>query len=215
MQDCSVGQRDQANNVGASVRKNLDIIVWSSTISSTFVIGLLAVTLDGRIWTDQVWAGGLYTLASLVTAGATVVLAIGVWFAWKTLGIQEDQKYAEGLFHMHQILMTPDFVKARRYMRTNRQRLREKKVEDWCSEDLQNADLVCASYDQAGVLTKAGLLSKKNRDEFFGSSWGDSIVDQYEGLAPYLDAEAAGGQPYRAFFRHFGELYATSKNQKP
>ena len=116
---------------------------------------------------------------------------------------------------MDQILLTPDFVNARRHIRANRKWLTERRVEQWASEDLRCADLVCASYDQAGLLIiEANLLGTEGTETFLDSSWGDSIVTQYDTLIPYLDADDGGG-PRRDFFRHFVDLHELSAARRP
>ena len=125
------------------------------------------------------------------------------------------EKRMQGLLYLHEYLSREEFSTARREVRS---RLKDIPYEVW-SKDEKNceyANRVCVSYDQAGILVLNEIIHRPKADQFFSSSWGDSVIHQYRILEEYLshqkvpnsdssagDDEATG----REFFRHFAELY--------
>ena len=107
----------------------------------------------------------------------------------------------ESFFYVHEYLSQDQFGEARKKVRTE---LYKKEYTEWTEEDKMAANRVCASYDQAGILLSQGLLNKRTRSGFLGSSWGRSIIDQYESLTPFLDDMQTPTQTGREFFHHFG-----------
>lgn len=75
----------------------------------------------------------------------------------------------------------------------------------------KSANRVCASYDQAGIMLGAGLLNKKTKREFLRSSWGQSIIDQYNVLQPFLKDMQTPTMTGHDFFKHFVWLYEETK----
>lgn len=52
---------------------------------------------------------------------------------------------------------------------------------------MEQANRVCASYGQAGILISGKVINPKTAREFLNSSWGISIIDQYECLGNFLN----------------------------
>lgn len=113
----------------------------------------------------------------------------------------------QSLFYLHQYLAQDDFSEARRRVRT---RLHAVAYGAWTEIDRAAASKVCASYDQAGLLLSAGVLSDRTRKLFLDSSWGESVCDQYEALRPFLAEQQTPTRTGVEFFKHFSDLYAES-----
>jgi hypothetical protein len=106
---------------------------------------------------------------------------------------------------MHQYLAQEVFSAARSRVR---KQLVDRPYESWDPDDRAAANNVCASYDQAGLLLSAGILRRDTRHLFLGSSWGESICDQYETLHEFLADKQTPTRTGIEFFKHFAALYS-------
>ena len=143
-------------------------------------------------------------LVSLATQIATLIALITVVATLYQLRKEVRTQNLQSFFYLHKYLSQEDFSIARKRVRTE---LFHKKYEDWTEDDKTCANRVCASYDQTGILISIGVLDKDTRKQFLSSSWGNSIIDQYEILKPFLDDYQTPHQTGREFFRHFTMLY--------
>ena len=139
---------------------------------------------------------------------ATVLTSISLIGAIISLARETRTQNLQSFFYLHGYLSQDEFSKARKAIRTEQFC---KLYSSWTEEDKMNANKVCASYDQTGIFLSMGILDKKTMQEFLSSSWGDSIIDQYESLAPFLDDNQTPTQTGREFFRHFAWLYNEAK----
>jgi hypothetical protein len=136
-------------------------------------------------------------IAAIIT---TVSLVIAVAQLIRSMKTQDLQSF----FYIHNYLSQDEFSNARKKIRTE---LFCTVYSCWGDEEKKSANRVCASYDQAGLLISIGVLNKKTKREFLSSSWGRSIIDQYESLKPFLDDYQTPTQTGREFFKHFTWLY--------
>ena len=139
---------------------------------------------------------------------ATVVTSISILIALVQLIREMRAQNMKSFFYLHEYLSQSEFGDSRREVRTRLYRL---PYEQWTEEDKAHANTVCASYDQAGILIKAGVINNRTKAAFLKSSWGQSIIDQYEALGEYLAAQQTPTQTGYEFFVHFGELYKEVK----
>ena len=142
---------------------------------------------------------------------ATVITSISIFFAMLQLVKEMRKESWEAFFYLHQYLSQDQFGEARKKVRTELYKL---DYDKWTEEDITLANRVCSSYDQAGILLSQNLLTKKSKRNFLCSSWGNSIIDQYEALEPYLDDMQTPTQTGREFFKHFTWLYNEKKRDR-
>jgi hypothetical protein len=114
----------------------------------------------------------------------------------------------EAFFYLHGYLAQDELSVARKKVRTE---LNYKDYADWTDEDRAFANKVCASYDQTGMLMEMKVIDKKTGEAFLHSSWGQSIVDQYEALLPFLGEKQTPILTGKEFFKHFTILYEKAK----
>lgn len=139
-------------------------------------------------------------LADVATFFASISILVTIAQMRRELRTQN----LNSLFYVHEYLSQEDFSRARKRIRTD---LCHLPYESWSPQDRDEANRVCASYDQAGLLLGPGVLDKRTRIVFLESSWGQSIIDQYESLAPFLDDLQTPTRTGREFFEHFSSLY--------
>ena len=95
-----------------------------------------------------------------------------------------------------------------------RTELFKKDYSEWSEDDKEQANRVCASYDQAGILLSAGVVNPKTAKGFLSSSWGQSIVDQYESLEPFVNDKQTPTATGREFFHHLLGCITKLKNTR-
>ena len=140
-------------------------------------------------------------IATLMTALAT---PITVLVMATQLYLNRKDEQVSRLYYLHNYLVGSQFGHARYHVRHE---LVNKPYEDWSPEDHAQANLVCGSYDQAGILFSLGLVSPKLRRSFLSSSWGESVCDQYEILGPFLKDQQTPCKTGEEFFEHFRRLH--------
>lgn len=119
----------------------------------------------------------------------------------------------QSFFYLHEYLSSDNFGQARKEVRTTMCKI---PYSQWSDEQKTLANKVCASYDQAGILLGVGALDKRTRVFFLSSSWGQSVIDQYETLEPYLNDFQTPTMKGLEFFKHFTWLYNEAcKYRKP
>lgn len=145
---------------------------------------------------------------ALIANIATVITSISLVAAIIQLISETKAQNLQSFFYLHKYLSQDSLGFARKVVRT---KLCNSPYEQWGEEEKEFANRVCASYDQTGILISIGILSKKTKVGFLLSSWGRSIVDQYESLKPFLDDKQTPNQTGREFFWHFAWLYKEAK----
>ena len=139
---------------------------------------------------------------------ATIVTSISLIVAIVQLIREKGNENTASFFYLHKYLSQEQFSIARKKVRTE---LFKKPYHEWTDQDKEEANRVCASYDQAGILISAGVVNGKTAKGFLSSSWGRSIVDQYECLADFLNDKQTPSQTGKEFFHHFTWLYNQAK----
>ena len=139
---------------------------------------------------------------------ATIVTSISLIFTVVQLIREKGDENTASFFYLHKYLSQEQFSAARKKVRTE---LYKKDYAEWTEEDREQANRVCASYDQAGILISARVINARTVKGFLSSSWGRSIVDQYEGLTPFLEDLQTPTQKGKEFFQHFTWLYHEAK----
>lgn len=138
---------------------------------------------------------------------ATVITSISLIIAIIQLIREKGNENTESFFYLHKYLSQEQFSTARKRIRTE---LFKKAYSEWTEDDKEQANRVCASYDQAGILLNS-VVNPKTAKGFLSSSWGQSIIDQYESLTPFLDDKQTPTLTGKQFFRHFTWLYHQAK----
>lgn len=144
----------------------------------------------------QYFLEALYYFSAIPVTIGVIIAAVTLYKHWRVAQIQN-------FFYLHNLLSRQEYAAARRKMREYGKSPRFRKDKTFPKSLKESADLVCASYDQAGILIEAGLLSSRDRRKFYESSWGQSIVEQFEWLRLYLNEP---GKDRIEFFRHFVAL---------
>lgn len=139
---------------------------------------------------------------------AEVVTCISLVIAIVQLIREKGSENTSAFFYLHQYLSQEQFSAARKKVRTE---LFRKEYSEWSDEDKEQANRVCASYDQAGILISGKVINPKTAKGFLNSSWGTSIIDQYECLHSFLDDFQTPTQTGKQFFHHFTWLYEQAK----
>ena len=139
---------------------------------------------------------------------ATVITSVSIFIALVQVLREVKGQDAQAFFYLHEYLSQNEFSDARKKLRTE---LFNKPYDEWNGEDFNCANKVCSSYDQAGILISSGIINKKIKTGFLSSSWGRSIIDQYEILTDFLDTKQTPTLTGREFFKHFTWLYNESK----
>ena len=161
---------------------------------------------------------------STISNIANIVVSVSVLLMIIQLLREIKSQNTQSFFYLHNYLSNDTLNAARKAVRVE---LSGKLYNNWTDEDKNNANRVCASYDQAGILLSSGVIDRKTKKQFLTSSWGKSIIHQYESLKEFLDnrqapkcksckCEAFGfcDEPKctgRAFFEHFYWLYEETK----
>lgn len=140
----------------------------------------------------------------LIANIATALTSVGLIIAVVQLIKESRVENAQSFFYLHGYLVQEEFSHARATVRT---RLYKMPIEDWSKSDKEEANRVCASYDQTGIFLMMGILDRKTKKRFLQSSWGQSIIDQYEGLEQFLNQQQTPTKTGRDFFEHFTWLY--------
>ena len=140
-------------------------------------------------------------VANIVTSISIVVVIVELY------SNRKDQQVSR-LYYLHNYLAAEQFAQARYHVRHE---LESKQYSLWSAQDKIMANLVCASYDQAGVIFSFDLINVKLGKTFLKSSWGESICDQYEILEPFMKDKQTPKKTGVEFFRHFHDLYMQAK----
>lgn len=151
-------------------------------------------------------------MADLLEQGAhagAILSGIGVIFVGLALIWQRRSVRHQSLLHLHQYLAQDAFSASRHRVRTE---LYQKPYGNWNDRDKDDANSVCASYDQAGLLISNGTIDKKTTNSLLESSWGESVCDQYEALTPFLSDYQTPNKTGYEFFFHFTGLYKKARN---
>jgi hypothetical protein len=150
---------------------------------------------------DLTWLEVGAQIGEIITGLSIVVLILSFRNELKSQRLQS-------LLYLHQYLAQDDLSAARRAVRT---RLFKVPYGEWTDDDKIIANRVCASYDQAGILITSGAIDSKYAQALLSSSWGESICDQYEALAHFLDHQQTPRKTGREFFRSFSDLYKMAR----
>ena len=142
---------------------------------------------------------------------ATVITSVSLIITIIQLIRERGNENTASFFYLHKYLSQEQFSVARKKVRTE---LFKKDYSCWTEEDREHANRVCASYDQAGILISSGVVSKKAARGFLSSSWGQSIIDQFESLSPFLNDMQTPTLTGKQFFRHFEWLYRQAKKHQ-
>jgi len=160
----------------------------------------------------------LYFTGEIVQIAANLAIALGIWYAHhqfcsgqKDRDVHRENQQIQRFFYLHQYLAAKHFADARYHVRQIP--LTRKTYKEWGELDKINANLVCSSYDQAGLLLlETRLLESKWLKSFLDSSWSVSICQQYEFLLnTYLKEEKIGSKTAEVYFKHFRSLYDEAK----
>jgi hypothetical protein len=136
-------------------------------------------------------------IATVITSLSLIVVVIQLLREMKSQSIQS-------FYYLHQYLSQEEFRKARVVVRTKLYKLDYSK---WDNQDKMYANAVCSSYDQAGILIESKVLNTKMMKIFLKSSWGNSVIDQYQVLKPFLADFQTSNKSGFDFFVHFTKLY--------
>jgi len=119
---------------------------------------------------------------------------------------------AQRVIYLHGFLTAPHYADARRRLRSL-----NGDIKNWVpAEHDKDMDVVSTGYDQAGfMLLDNDYVAEADRKTLLGSSWGQSIVDQYELIRKREEvlektSDASGRANLRTtqnFFKHFTKLY--------
>ena len=139
---------------------------------------------------------------------AEVITSISLVVAIVQLIREKGNENTSAFFYLHQYLSQEQFSIARKKVRTE---LFKKDYAEWTDEDREQANRVCASYDQAGILISGKVINPKTARGLLNSSWGISIIDQYESLENFLNDYQTPTQTGKEFFHHFTWLYEQTK----
>lgn len=142
---------------------------------------------------------------------AEVITSVSLIFAIIQLIREKGSENTSAFFYLHQYLSQEQFSIARKKVRTE---LFKKNYEEWTEDDKEQANRVCASYDQAGILISGKVINPKTARGFLSSSWGISIIDQYECLDDFLSDYQTPAQTGKEFFHHFTWLYEQAKKNQ-
>lgn len=135
---------------------------------------------------------------------ASIFSSLAVLVAVIQLIRESKGEKLSNFLYLHEYLSQNDLMCARSKVRNE---LFKKDYQQWSENDKQCANLVCSSYDQTGILIDSGIIDKNIINKFLSSSWGQSIIDQYEALAPFLNDLQTTSQTGKDFFAHFTLLY--------
>lgn len=138
----------------------------------------------------------------------SIISSLAVLVAVIQLVRETKSQNLSAFFYLHEYLSREELSYARLIVRKH---LYKKPYDKWTAEDKEYANKVCSSYDQAGLLMSSNAINKKLSQEFLDSSWGQSVIDQFEALLPYLDDLQTPNQTGKQFFKHFCWLYSKAK----
>lgn len=136
---------------------------------------------------------------------ANIVASVSVFIAVISLAKEIKNQNIQSFFYLHEYLSQDHFSEARRQVR--KKIYKKSFYSDYSEKELEFANRVCASYDQAGIIIKTKMINKNIVNEFIKSSWGRSIVDQYCSLKLFLDEQQTPNKIGRDFFEHFTYIY--------
>lgn len=144
---------------------------------------------------------------STVIAGLALLASVVVVLMSRRQS-QEAKRTAsvQNLMNLLRFLYDRDLGEHRRTVRTA---LGETRHAEWTEEDRQAAHNVCSSYDFAGLLVKGGLVP----EDLFLESWGPSICDLYEILAPYLQSAQTCDKSGHEYWSSFTWLYTRAADR--
>jgi hypothetical protein len=140
------------------------------------------------------------SVISVIADIATTLASISVLVALLSLKQEAKNARVQAFFYLHGFLATDTLNASRKHIRTT---LAHVPYEEWDEKAKSDANNVCASYDQAGILLSTKALDNNTKKRFLESSWGVSIIDQYRLLSDFLDDNQTPYATGREFFEHF------------
>lgn len=146
----------------------------------------------------------LETIANI----ASILASISIFVAIVSLVREMKSQNLQSFFYLHSYLSQQVFSTSRKRVRTV---LHNLPYCEWTDEDHTCANSVCTSYDQTGLLFNTRAIDRRTQEQFLKSSWGQSVIDQYEILTPFLDDKQTPELTGREFFVHFSKLYEYAK----
>jgi hypothetical protein len=150
--------------------------------------------------TTTEWISISVAFLALLAAVATVLMSrLQLKDAKRTTRVQN-------LMNLLHFLYDRDLSEHRKTVRTG---LGEKMLAEWTDEEMQAARSVCSSYDFAGLLVRGGLVP----EDLFLESWGPSIRDLYEILAPYLQSAQSSGLSGQDYWSSYTWLYTRATDR--
>jgi hypothetical protein len=129
---------------------------------------------------------------------ATVVLAAAIIAVWQLLEMRGARKLS-AFTNLIQSLQREEIRKARRTLLKDLSR--KKNFNSWTEDEIMKAEMVCHTYDTAGL-----MVSKKHIDgKLVAVEWHNSIVRCWEAAEPMITRYK--WERGDDFFRHFEKLY--------
>lgn len=154
-------------------------------------------------------------LKDWATVGAVIVSICALVVTFR---LARRQSQLTAFSNLHHYLSREDLQKARMVFRSGK---RPQIYAEWDDQLKDAANRIAGSYDQAGlILSVNSMIGKSERQLLLKSSWGDSILDQFEALWPFLEQDQRSGRVCPegrsgfAFFRHFQDLYFFARRDK-
>jgi hypothetical protein len=131
-----------------------------------------------------------------------IIFITAVIVAWQVKEMNRNtQAQSYGL--AREILQDENVRKARRRVF----RLRSKPLDEWSESDIEQAEIVCHTYDSVGQMVRYELLKKK----FIVDSWGPSILGLWPIVLPLVKKYRREWDAERTW-DDFEWLYLEAKN---
>jgi hypothetical protein len=127
-------------------------------------------------------AEGFYTVSS------AVAILLTLYYVARQVTEGRRSAYATSFATLYAVLQAKDVTEARRHVMTT---LATKSRPTWDQHDREQANIVCSTYDAAGIMCRKGLIPV----EIVADSWGDSIRRCWTTLGPHTQSlRSAHGQ---------------------
>lgn len=167
------------------------LLVLVTTRWLSLILALLAVL---AILSVIEWAG----VSAISTAIMAVVISISVYYVKLQLDLMKKTAKHENTVELIKFLQREETRKARGILI----RLpvtafaRYEQYEQWTTEEIEAAEITCATYDVAGI-----MLSQELVDEDLLKRWHDSIVKCWNAAQPMIEAyrKERGDDYYKGF----------------
>lgn len=150
-------------------------------------------------------------LGNVVNITANIATSAAVLILIYQIRGESRERSLSSFLYIHDFLCADELLLARNEVRTKLYRL---PYEFWSDDQKEMANKVCVSYDQLGTLFRLRIVNKKFQRAIFDSPWGQSILDQFQALAPHLDSSQTPTQTGREYFRDFNWLYEQSAKRR-